>query len=467
MLTFKTQFPIDNNKDIDDIIEVGRVWLANSPHSSLSESMKKAKGIGDEWTASSDNESVIFHRFDDDVCLAAFRHENLDSGGVRWVTEVSSHKDSESFWVSVQLSADSELPVERVDPGKRPYVLKNIMELVGGGIDGALTVSDTPYYLSESEIDLASDIIVGKAGCLMPTVFVSADNSNAPHVDPSQIARWLSGMAHVVVEPSRAFSFRLMSEVFNENAYGGAVAIYWPDGIGKWLFLPKDEFLDPKAMQTAISRKVRSSLLSQRTKSECRWGFVQELSSKKKLYALKESGSEKVEDYVALFDKELAAKDEEIQRLECEVSRLKYGGYSSSNDEGQVKNRIFLDGAERDLYQAERISIIIDALNRAKEASEDHSRRFDVISDLIEKNNQEGERDTLLERLKALLRDYTSMSSTNRSEFESMGFDISEEGKHYKLVFRNDHRYSFILSKTGSDNRGGLNAFSDLKRRIF
>lgn len=467
MLTFKTQFPIDNHKDIDEIIEVGRVWLANSPHSSLSELMKNAKGIGDEWTANSDNELVMFHRFDDDVRVAAFRHENLDSGGVRWVTEVTSHKDSDSFWVSVQLSADSELPVERVDPGKRPYVLKNIMELVGGGIDGALTVSDTPYYLNESEIDLASDIIVGKAGCLMPTVFISADNSNAPHVDPSQIARWLSGMAHVVVEPSRAFSFRLMNEVFNENAYGGAVAIYWPDGVGKWLFLPKDEFIDPKAMQIAISRKVRSSLLSQRTKRECRWGFVQELSSKKKLHALRESGSDKVEDYVALFDKEIGAKDEEIQRLEYEVSRLKYGGHSSSSDESKLKGSIILDGAEKDLYQAERLSIVIDALNSAKEASEKHSRRWDVISDLIEKNSQEGERDILLERLKELLRNYTSMSSANRKEIESMGFDISEEGKHYKLVFRNDQRYSFTLSKTGSDHRGGLNAFSDLRRRIF
>lgn len=466
MLTFKTQFPIDNNKDIDDIIEAGRVWLANSPHSSLSGSMKKAKEIGDEWTTSSDNESVIFHKFED-ASLAAFRHEKLDTGGVRWVTEITSYKNSESFWVSVQLSADSELPVERVDPGKRPYILKNIMELIGGGNDGALTVSHTPYYLNESEIDLASDIIIGKAGCLMPTVYVSADNNNAPHVDPSQIARWLSGMAHVVVEPSRAFSFRLMSEVFNENAYGGAVAIYWPDGVGKWLFLPKDEFLDPKAMQVAISRKVRSSLLSQRTKKECRWGFVQELSSKKKLHALRESGSDKVEDYVALFDKELGAKDEEIQRLEYEISRLKYGGYSSSNDEGRSKNSIVLNGAEKDLYQAERLSIIIDALNSAKEASENHSRRCDVISDLIEKNSQEGERDILLERLKVLLRSYTSMSSTNRKELESMGFDISEEGKHYKLVFRNDQRYSFTLSKSGSDYRGGLNAFSDLKRRVF
>ena len=33
MLTFKTQFPISNEKSTNDVIEAGRVWLAKSPHS--------------------------------------------------------------------------------------------------------------------------------------------------------------------------------------------------------------------------------------------------------------------------------------------------------------------------------------------------------------------------------------------------------------------------------------------------
>jgi hypothetical protein len=59
------------------------------------------------------------------------------------------------------------------------------------------------------------------------------------------------------------------------------------------------------------------------------------------------------------------------------------------------------------------------------------------------------------------------MTSSNRAELESLGFDIQDDGKHYKLIYRGDARYPFILAKTGSDWRGGMNAFSDLKRRIF
>ncbi len=466
MLTFKTQFPLNNEKDIDHVIEAGRVWLAKSPHSSLAKVMSNATDIGDEWSTKSSNESIIFHRFEDDGHLSAFRHENLDSTGVRWVTEVTSSKKDGEFWVSVQLSADSELPVEKVDQGKRPYILKRIMLDIGGGMDGELPVTDKPYYLDESEIDLAANIITGKAGCGMPTVFVSADDNNEPHINAGQLAQWLSGMAHVIVEPSRAFSFKLMNEVYSENAYGGAVAIYWPDGVGKWLILPKDDFYQPKNMQIAISRKVRSSLLSQRTKKECRWGYVQDKRAKRKLHLLKESGSEKIEDYIALFDEEILAKDEEIQKLESEISRLKYGVYSS--DESTVtRNIINLKSHEQDLYQAEKLSIIIDALSKLRDSCETHSRRWDVLGDLIERNSQEGERESLLTSLKTMLRGYTSMSSTTRRELESMGFDVTEEGKHYKLVFRNDQRYSFTLSKSGSDYRGGLNAFTDLKKRIF
>jgi hypothetical protein len=48
-----------------------------------------------------------------------------------------------------------------------------------------------------------------------------------------------------------------------------------------------------------------------------------------------------------------------------------------------------------------------------------------------------------------------------------MGFAISDEGKHYKLVFQGDDRYSFSLAKSGSDHRGGLNAASDISRLLF
>lgn len=59
------------------------------------------------------------------------------------------------------------------------------------------------------------------------------------------------------------------------------------------------------------------------------------------------------------------------------------------------------------------------------------------------------------------------MSSTIYKELEAIGFTLSEDGKHIKLVFAEDPRYIGTLSKTGSDYRAGDNIAHDLIRLIF
>ena len=59
------------------------------------------------------------------------------------------------------------------------------------------------------------------------------------------------------------------------------------------------------------------------------------------------------------------------------------------------------------------------------------------------------------------------MEARTRRGLEEMGFSISDDGKHYKLVFQGDDRYTFTLAKSGSDHRGGLNAAGDIARLLF
>jgi hypothetical protein len=302
----------------------------------------------------------------------------------------------------------------------------------------------------------------------MPVVYISVNDEDRPFVDPDQLAKWLSGMAHVVLEPNRRFSFKLMHEVFGENVYGGAVGIYWPDGIGKWTFLPGGRYVNASDMQIAVSRKVRSSLLSQRTRRECTWSHLQELVSRRRIQDLISSGSNDVDEYIRHFDKELASKDEEINRLENELSQVKYRRPDvQGEDFGDGRAGITLTSEERDFYQGERLEIIVDALRSVADNSQPNSRKRHVLEDLANRNSQRGERSEILERLKPLLNQYSSMTGAVRAEFEAAGFVIYDEGKHYKLLFRGDSRYPFILSKTSSDWRAGKNAFSDLRRLLF
>ena len=49
------------------------------------------------------------------------------------------------------------------------------------------------------------------------------------------------------------------------------------------------------------------------------------------------------------------------------------------------------------------------------------------------------------------------MSGKLRQELKDLGFEITEDGKHYKLTYYNDERYTIIFGKTPSDVRSGKN----------
>lgn len=467
MITFKTQFPLNPKKEPAYLFEVGRTWLAKSPYSSLANDMEIADVIQDGWSTFSDSEKIIFSQCESTGVHVGLRHERNDDNNVRWTTEVVFTKKEQEFYCAIQLSVESELPAERINFGKRPHIVKTIIHEVGGGIDGHFSVDDKPTFLSIQDLSLAAEAINAKAGCSMPVVYVSANKYDKPHINPARLSQQLSGMAHVLVEPSRDFSYLLMDLVEGGNAYGGAVGIYWPDGVGRTLLLPKGEFLDKKRMHEEIINRLRISLLSHRTKRDCTWGYIQEQKSKKRILELRDAGSGEIDEYIAAFDIEIRSKEEEIQRLEAEINRLKYGVFNKGINRVTSGNELTLDSQEKDLYQGERLGIIVDALNKAIESSREHSRRYHVLKDLVDSNGEANQREVILDVLKTILKGYKGMGAPLKKQLEELGFTIRSEGKHHKLIFRSDERYSFTIPKSGGDVRGGLNSFFDIKASMF
>jgi len=123
---------------------------------------------------------------------------------------------------------------------------------------------------------------------------------------------------------------------------------------------------------------------------------------------------------------------------------------------------------EQDLYLNEAFGIVREALQDASTRVPADSRRQHVLAAILAAN-PEGEEigASMREKLKELLRGSRGVDAKIRRGLEEMGFSIAEEGKHYKLVFQGDDRYTFTLPKSGSDHRGGLNAASDIGRLLF
>ncbi|MBN5145928.1 hypothetical protein JY412_04110 [Stenotrophomonas maltophilia] len=471
MLTFKTQFPLRSDVEMADFMECCRAWISGSPHTLLN----GLKGGRPEGVHEVDGERAEFlAATGGGFQLGGVRYEKADDEGVHWTTEVVGCKSlSGEFFVSVQLSVDAEVPVEKLDKGRRPYILKLLMQRFSGGKDGGLVVDDMPLFLSEDQQDLAADIICARAGSAMPVVYVSRQGDGSLSVDPNRLAEWISAMAHVVVEPSRSFSIALSREVFGENPYGGAVAIYWPDGIGRWLYLP-DRWKGSGELQAAIARKVRSSLLYHRIRQECTWSHLQQCAANERFEELRKSGAGSLEEYMAHFDgeiaeqrKTIAEQGEEIRRLQARLNLGKFSGWATESVAGDTASTVELASSERDLYQGEQLSAVLDALQHAANSAEANSRRRHILTSIIKSNRNEGEREIITAKLKDILSQYESMSPAVRRELEALGFEVDQEGKHCKITFRGEERFPFILSKTASDHRTGKNAFAQIKKKLF
>lgn len=157
--------------------------------------------------------------------------------------------------------------------------------------------------------------------------------------------------------------------------------------------------------------------------------------------------SEKVDIDAQKADIENEALDQEVQGL-----RRKLDGMSAVP--------ILYLGSEDELFHGEIKEFILEALKSQLEGTEAQTRRSDVLGDIIRSN---GEVTDLPEEKKKIVKDtlfgYTGMTKPVRSQLKDLGFEIKDEGKHYKLVYYGDGRYWTTLDKTPSDSaHGGRNA---------
>jgi hypothetical protein len=302
----------------------------------------------------------------------------------------------------------------------------------------------------------------------MPVVYVSAPFAGEQSLNVDSLASKLSGMAHVVVEADRPFSRRLRIEVNGQNVYGGTVGVYWPDGGGRRSFFLGQDLDTPAEIEEAVFQEVQSALANRRSLVRCTWAAVQAAVSRQAVNALNEQGETQFDKYSKEFDKELKAKEERIADAEKEIARLQGEVRRYEARRPMDSGLLLATGPEQDLYSGELLSIVRDALVSAGEQVRKDSRRQHVLRAIADANPSTDEAMSKREKLKALLRGYRNMDPKIRKSLLELGFEVTEEGKHHKLIFQGDDRYTFTLPKSGSDgSRGGLNAANTISGLMF
>lgn len=468
MLLFATEFPVSPDSTTADFLQAIVAWISGSPHTKFSTEALKELQQNNEADVKIDNERVqSLVTSSPDINLAGIRYVKKDEG-LEWLTSVVFSRTSSGAWVGIRVECESQRASVRLPKAKKPVVVTTLLKSLGGAADGPLLILDRAHVLANADIDLAAKLIRGDAGCRLPIIYVSAQFQGGHVLDADRLAADLSGMAHVVVEPNRPFSNRLQLEVDSENVYGGTIGIYWPEGGGRRAFFLGEGSMSLGQLASVIKDAIRVALLNRRPITQCTWAYVRETASRQAIQSLKASGSKEINDYVKMFDEEIKAKDQHLENAEREIERLRSEIRKYEARTGSASGHLLALGKERDLYPNEVLGIVLEVIKEAVKRVPEDSRRQHVLMSITETNKLD---DSLLERrreqLKKLLRDMTTIDRKMRRELEDMGFSISGDGKHFKLVFQGDDRYTFTLPKSGSDWRGGLNAASDIANLLF
>lgn len=244
MKQFATEFPIKPLADRDAFVAQIRAWLDGTKYSTI---FRSAHDLGGELVhlRASSNEALRIREIrGDNLVGIGMRHDYPDDDGRLWRTELVLRRDNahRSDILRCLTQCIALEPNVRLETPRKPFLLKTLVRLWGGK-DLCLPVADSPLWLTNDAVGLqiADSVTKGTAARYLPVVYISACGDREWLFTEDKIEKLaydLGGVAHVVVEPSRAFSFRLRDATQGVNAYGGNVAISLPgEGLVRRFFL--------------------------------------------------------------------------------------------------------------------------------------------------------------------------------------------------------------------------------------
>ncbi|MDD6482508.1 MAG: hypothetical protein PUF65_09675 [Lachnospiraceae bacterium] len=95
------------------------------------------------------------------------------------------------------------------------------------------------------------------------------------------------------------------------------------------------------------------------------------------------------------------------------------------------------------------------------------TRRYDVLTDILQANEYQGTGKKRAEEAKRLLSNYSGMTPKLRKGLEDIGF-VFDESDHQKVKYYGDDRYTVVYASTPSDKgHGGKNNAAVTAKKAF
>lgn len=400
--------------------------------------------------------------------IVAVRHEKKAQDGVVWDSDfVMNFREMR---MSVQLDRTYSEDALKMDASfSTPHFITLLIENGYLKKDCEIPVLRDPILVTDEDLLLLTKVCNNTREFRLPVVYVTKAEGDTDPVDIKWLASRLKGAAHVLVESDIASCASIRGIIDGNQEPFGAVRVFFPsDTVRRKRYLYRSTTGNSSVRLEKIIGNVIHYWLSQQRDRLYTWQGVcseklsQQLVQQIAKYAEVDKARVKAESEIeTVFD----TFDDELKKLQKKVDEL-----TKSNDALQAENQglrakltsndsipLLYFGDEEEFYTGEVRDMILGTLDEALNATEKATRRADVLVDILDSNPYYHLSEERKQKIKAIFRGYKTVTSEMKRELQSLGFDIEEAGKHYKLSYKGDSRYMVTVGKTPSDNRSGSN----------
>ena len=492
MLLFSTSFQINKSLTRQAFIRLVKEWNLKSPHQDsviaelqMDDECNRKYGTDDLWM-----ELIEYP----EKKIIAVRYEKKDQDGIVWDTDYVINFEEQKLAVRMERSSQTDASSFYSD-FMIPYFVTLLVDRGYLKQDGAFPVTQEPVWINEENIYLYVNVVNANSSYAMPVIYISKTCYNELLIDLNELVHQLKGIAHVLVQDNYESSQKIRELCDGKNEYNGAIGLYMPNARGdRKKFLPDSQCFKKgnvvKMIKSYVIRYLNSmapdvlytwngvnqALLTDRflkQKEKRMKAEMERAELEKEMLQLRENLSEEekrmkaqalyeakteAETILDGFEEDMQKQQRQIEELTktCERLQLENQGLRLKYEDMERIPVLYM-GRETDFYPGEIKDIVLSTLSDALMKLQPGTRRADIISDIIKNNKYQNISEKKAVEVKHLLRNYNGMNGKLKQSLEDLGFSITDDGKHCRIIYFNDERYQTFFAKTPSDTRSGKN----------
>ena len=466
MILFSTMLKLKDSLTKDAFVQLVLKWNETSKYK---ENVVPDVCLDGTYSGKFGNEKLSLEFVDyPEKQIMAVRHEKITEDAVVWDTDYVVN--FEEKYIAIRLDRTYREDALVMNGGfSTPHIITLLIE--GGYLadDHNLPILRTPTLITDDDVSTLFDVVKRQREYQLPVIYVSKTADGKDVLDPDWLASRLKGAAHVLVEKEKGCCEACNSICQAQHEEFGAVHIFYPsERVAKKRFLYRSANGDTKARLEKVIKNIIQYWNSQTMELLYTWqgvnsavlshNLAQQISKYQEAESARLHAEEEMDQVYEAFDEDLRKMQQKVEELskanealllENSVLRAKFNVTEAMP--------IVYQGDEEDFYPDEIKDMILGALDEVRTNSEAATRRADILEDILDNNEYQHLSEKRKQRVKAMFKGYKNLSGAMRQELLELGMTITDDGKHYKLTYKDDPRYMVTIGKTPSDNRAGNN----------